>query len=199
MSASHEFSEQGQDWIQSVLTCLQNALKPYLTSEVDCQTLEDIAFDSHEACYTQDGLSICDLPPSDWGKVIKTIYTALSKKRVVLQSVMTGLNCFPTEVKRLYLYIIDDVYQSLSDYITNKIATLANIQDNTRIVLLDLQENKRASNLITVTFSILESWNETDISSYTAFTNFDDNIILQTYWNANVTTCDYTCYNEGNY
>jgi hypothetical protein len=62
------FSPKGDAWMVSVMYCLQKALVPYTMAahaSTSCADLQDFAFNSHPACYTKPGNSICFLPPSD--------------------------------------------------------------------------------------------------------------------------------------
>jgi hypothetical protein len=70
------FSDQGEAWKSSVMGCLQRALVPYTTAafaKTSCSTVEDFAFNSHPACYTDPSNSICFLPPSDVLEVLSVI------------------------------------------------------------------------------------------------------------------------------
>lgn len=72
----------GHDWVNSTLTCLEQALVPIIESEINdisCQSIKLDAFDSHPICYTGGGgsiptsSSICFLPPSDVKCILSTI------------------------------------------------------------------------------------------------------------------------------
>ena len=65
------FSSEGQQWIDSVKLCLQNASLPLLNDPSSC--IHTTAFDSHPKCYLgNDGEydSICDLSASDKYQVV---------------------------------------------------------------------------------------------------------------------------------
>ena len=77
-----KFSWQGQMWINSVKLCLQNDLLPVLNNKAnyDCDTLKSFAFSTHAKCYLGNNgefYSICDLGLSDWGLILKTIYSGI--------------------------------------------------------------------------------------------------------------------------
>ena len=65
-----DFSDAGKAWRDSTLVCLQEAIVPDLNiveppQACNCSAMRQKAFDSHVACYTQPGKSICDLPVDD--------------------------------------------------------------------------------------------------------------------------------------
>ena len=70
------FSPKGDAWMVSVMYCLQKALVPYTMpahASTSCADLQDFAFNSHPACYTKPGNSICFLPPSDVLTVMEVV------------------------------------------------------------------------------------------------------------------------------
>ncbi len=69
------FPVAGNDWRDSVRTCLQEELEDYFfTSDApkDCSTLRAFAFDSHPSCYTS-GPSFCGLKPQSVIRIGLTI------------------------------------------------------------------------------------------------------------------------------
>jgi hypothetical protein len=68
-------SAKGIAWRDSVMHCLHEELVPYAraANRASCDTIVDVAFDSHPRCYTKPDNSICFLSPSDTFKVIGTI------------------------------------------------------------------------------------------------------------------------------
>ena len=65
----NDLSEAGILWRNETLVCLQEALVPTLSGNSPintCSELDELAFDSHPACYTNINMSICDLSLSDW-------------------------------------------------------------------------------------------------------------------------------------
>jgi hypothetical protein len=78
------FSNEGKLWVDKVRKCLQVKLAPYIKpeSDVTCEELEKIAFESHSPCYLEpDGISgessgICALGLKDWIQVFFTIKSA---------------------------------------------------------------------------------------------------------------------------
>ena len=75
----------GNEWINSTLLCLQQALVPIIESDdindMSCRSIKLDAFDSHSTCYTGGGgstpsaPSVCFLPPSDVKCILSTIDT----------------------------------------------------------------------------------------------------------------------------
>ena len=64
-------SSAGKAWRNATLRCLQEEIVPLLpkdgeSDKCDCKDMQERAFDSHVACYTQATNSICALPASDW-------------------------------------------------------------------------------------------------------------------------------------
>lgn len=73
------FSSVGQQWVDGVRRCLQQALLLILVDDTHiytCQEIKQIAFDSHAPCYLNPGPgmpSICDITCRDWFRVFFTI------------------------------------------------------------------------------------------------------------------------------
>lgn len=75
--------DAGDEWVNSTLSCLQQALLPITesndTSDFSCRSIKVDAFDSHSICYTGGGLpsplepSVCFLPYSDVRCILGTI------------------------------------------------------------------------------------------------------------------------------
>ena len=78
----NSFSNDGKIWVDKVRKCLQLKLAQYIKpwSDVTCEELEKIAFESHNPCYLEpDGLKssgICALRRDDWIQVFFTIKSA---------------------------------------------------------------------------------------------------------------------------
>lgn len=75
--ANAGFSPAGEKWRDKTLVCLQEKIVPHLDISsapvCDCSAMRTIAFNSHVACYTQTGASICDLSVADLNEVRKVI------------------------------------------------------------------------------------------------------------------------------
>ncbi|KZT21859.1 hypothetical protein NEOLEDRAFT_1138874 [Neolentinus lepideus HHB14362 ss-1] len=65
-----KLSTAGQTWMLNTMHCLQTALIPEATGEVQmtCQELEETAFETHAGCYIGSGL--CKLSPEDWVTIV---------------------------------------------------------------------------------------------------------------------------------
>lgn len=74
------FTQKGVRWRNSTMRCLQEAIVPELDlsepPRCDCRRMRRIAFDSHVACYTQPGASICLLPEIDLLQIQAVIDTS---------------------------------------------------------------------------------------------------------------------------
>lgn len=77
-----KLSGQGKVWRDGTLRCLQETIVPQLDG-CNCQKMQTTAFDSHVACYTQNGNSICDLPTGDWVDILNATdpLTALTDQK----------------------------------------------------------------------------------------------------------------------
>jgi hypothetical protein len=64
-------SPAGKQWIDNVLVCLQVSLRDRIDSATSCEDVRVRAFDSHPACYVDNGF--CSLPWSDWLAVVATV------------------------------------------------------------------------------------------------------------------------------
>lgn len=75
--ANTALSTQGKAWRDSTLVCLQESIVPKLdisaNPSCNCEQMRTIAFNTHVACYTKPGASICDLPASDVAAIAKTV------------------------------------------------------------------------------------------------------------------------------
>jgi hypothetical protein len=64
------FSSAGKQWVHDVRLCLQNALLPETDCESTCKKIQDDAFNSHPACYANNG--VCTLY-GDWYHIIQIV------------------------------------------------------------------------------------------------------------------------------
>ena len=75
--ANSSLSSQGQAWRDSTLVCLQESIVPKLDISANptcsCGEMRTFAFNTHVACYTKPGASICELPSSDVTAIAKTV------------------------------------------------------------------------------------------------------------------------------
>lgn len=86
-----QFSASGNKWRDSTLRCLQESIVPKLPKNVgdacNCGDMKQIAFESHVACYTTPGASICDLPTADINQIrsivdLKDWFDAAGRKQM---------------------------------------------------------------------------------------------------------------------
>jgi hypothetical protein len=91
---SSALSKAGVAWRDSTLHCLQEKIVPLLppdgqAASCNCGSMQQQAFDTHVACYTQPKNSICDLPDSDWAVIfnaaggVRSLVDAKSRKQIV--------------------------------------------------------------------------------------------------------------------
>lgn len=88
-----KFSGKGQNWIRNTKKCLQEALAPYVNTNITEDTLKDKAFASHTRCYVDNGL--CELPVSDWKEIVSTVGDALLSEFLKTGDnvIQTGAEC----------------------------------------------------------------------------------------------------------
>lgn len=112
-----QFTPAGQDWVNSVMSCLQKALIPILTCDPTCSSIKSGAFASHTACYVNAG--VCNLAVEDF-KLILTIvgkdpHTYDELWKALSQMVATGVTCVPTIGSRIQSYIDQLIKQEAQD------------------------------------------------------------------------------------
>ena len=90
-----QFSSKGQKWVLDTMQCLQDALVPEATGQVNttCQALSAKAFGTHAACYIDSGF--CRLPCADWRMLENVIglQTIFHNWDAFLQALETALAC----------------------------------------------------------------------------------------------------------
>jgi hypothetical protein len=71
----NRFSAQGEIWRNATLICLQRelAFRDWDSDPLTCREIKDFAFDSHPVCYTQPGVSVCELDVPDLKLILNTI------------------------------------------------------------------------------------------------------------------------------
>ncbi|MFC3228354.1 hypothetical protein ACFOGJ_14015 [Marinibaculum pumilum] len=72
------FTAAGRAWRDGTLRCLQERIALELEEDLsdgncDCAGMRRFAFQTHVACYTQPGGSICALPPGDLSRIGQVI------------------------------------------------------------------------------------------------------------------------------
>jgi hypothetical protein len=107
-SSEHRFSEKGNAWRLTTLGCLQRALTGFMSPDTvangsSCSTIEQIAFDSHPACYTQSVASLCDLNILDWRIVFSVIDVKdMVGQKALKQMVEVGKTCAAGIVRDMF-------------------------------------------------------------------------------------------------
>jgi hypothetical protein len=85
-------TRRGQQWIDDVLVCLQRDLRASIDSGTSCPDIRTIAFDTHPACYVENGF--CTLSPWDVAQVVWSIDSSdLVGRDAARQVVTTALDC----------------------------------------------------------------------------------------------------------
>jgi hypothetical protein len=114
-------SNQGKNWRDSTLRCLQERIVPELPADgqadsCDCQSIQIKAFDIHVACYTQNGASICDLPAADWALIFDAIdpVQSLQDQKSRKQIVEVAKVCLPIVAGQVKT-IVQNIISKLTD------------------------------------------------------------------------------------
>ena len=89
-------SPAGQQFLHDVRRCLMNVMEAEIPTSATCAAVSQAGFDSHPRCYVMSGF--CDLPVSDWWRVLATISPADVSFRQLLT---TGLGCLANRTSRL--------------------------------------------------------------------------------------------------
>jgi hypothetical protein len=101
------FSPAGQEWLWDVMTCLQNQLIPIASNPgtTTCPELKKFAISSHFPCYTAKESSICDIPPSDWARLLVIIKKELSDIETWKLAALVGDKCAKGYVARIFDFL----------------------------------------------------------------------------------------------
>ncbi|KAG4067139.1 hypothetical protein HA402_000130 [Bradysia odoriphaga] len=79
---SNRFSAPGQEWLESVMYCLQSVLVPVANGKevMNCIEIREFAITSHYNCYINPGgnHSICTIPRTDWIQLFIIIVNELN-------------------------------------------------------------------------------------------------------------------------
>jgi hypothetical protein len=87
-----KFSQDGVDWIYTVMVCLQKGLFEECTLKGSCQketrakTCEHIVeftLEFHPGCYIESGIGVCNLPFKDQLSIWKTVAPFLTRRETV--------------------------------------------------------------------------------------------------------------------
>ena len=82
------YSQEGKEWVYSVMVCLQKGLIEecslndncdIATPRVSCQHIVDFTLDYHPGCYIGSGVGVCNLSFSDKWKIWKTVNPFMTK------------------------------------------------------------------------------------------------------------------------
>lgn len=82
-------SDAGKVWLDSARRCLMEEVELQVEHEHSCSDIQQIAFDSHPACYMDAGF--CSLPWGDMWSVFMTVDPTDVEMRQVFS---TGIGCF---------------------------------------------------------------------------------------------------------
>ncbi len=90
--ARPRMTRAGQAWIDGVLVCLQEELRADIDASTSCDDIRHIAFDTHPACYIEQGF--CSLSLWDVANVVWTVNaTDWLSHDAARQVVRTALGC----------------------------------------------------------------------------------------------------------
>ncbi len=142
--SSSKLSEEGIQWRNATLICLQKDLVAPLRKgpeNLSCDELQTLAFDSHPGCYTQPGQSICALPISDWRVIASVVdfgdYATFNSLRQVKEVLLTCATSLHFEFQGVRNELI-------SSRLTKKHGTEAEVQSH-QVRAIELQS--RAASL----------------------------------------------------
>lgn len=83
------FSQEGHDWIYTVMVCLQKGLIDECEIEGNCEKetrkktcdyITDFTLNFHPGCYTNSGVGVCKLPTRDKINIWRTVGKYLTKR-----------------------------------------------------------------------------------------------------------------------
>jgi len=90
--ARGKFTQDGVDWIYSVMVCLQKGLFEECAVKGNCQKedrakacehIVEFTLEFHPGCYINSGVGVCKLPLSDQLAIWKTVRPYLSKRETI--------------------------------------------------------------------------------------------------------------------
>ena len=106
--ARPHMTARGQQWIDTVLVCLQRDLRDSIDANTTCDDIRATAFDSHPACYLDAGF--CTLSPWDIAQVVWTIdLRDWASRDAARQVVTTAIGCggqYAQTIRALFWYLI---------------------------------------------------------------------------------------------
>lgn len=87
------YSQEGKEWVYSVMVCLQKGLiteceidgncefaSPAPSARVSCQHIVDFTLDYHPGCYINSGVGVCNLSFRDKWRIWNTVYPFMTKR-----------------------------------------------------------------------------------------------------------------------
>jgi len=93
-------------WMRYVRSCLQTAASPLVyDSELSCDDLQNAAFESHVACYTAPGSSICTNPGA-WWDIVQIVGPELLGYTPSTAAIMGNVASVVVECGRQYASIV---------------------------------------------------------------------------------------------
>jgi hypothetical protein len=104
-----KFSPQGQKWIYSVMTCLQEKIVPLVeaNTKMTCDKFRSFAYGTHPGCYTLPENSICRLP-QDWAKLLVIIRQELFDPATFKQAIAVARACGSQFFQAIFDAVDDD-------------------------------------------------------------------------------------------
>lgn len=77
------FSDEGQKWVSAAGFCLQKFLQDEIVAgtinaTTSCQYVKDVALSSHKDCYTKINPSICEIPITDWIRILYLVRSSFN-------------------------------------------------------------------------------------------------------------------------
>ncbi|KAJ3308258.1 CCR4-NOT regulatory complex component [Boothiomyces sp. JEL0838] len=108
-----QYTPKGQEWLKSVMMCLQQKLVPLVEGDMSfktCDALRQYAYGTHPYCYTLPGETICEISPLDWARLLVTIRSELLDPATYKQAVAVAVSC-----GKDYARLIADAGEGLLD------------------------------------------------------------------------------------
>ena len=151
-------SVEGTAWRDQTILCLQSALKPYLIENGGsaCVAISSLAIGSHSKCFLNSGISVCDLPWTDWVQLSAVLDASVCSDlsmglQIADQASIIVKSCYSGKGKQLSL--IDDPSVTYPNQVHSILAdlralvgptvmlTLTGISQGSTIIHLDVRSN----------------------------------------------------------
>ncbi|KAJ3325670.1 CCR4-NOT regulatory complex component [Boothiomyces sp. JEL0866] len=91
-----QYTPKGQEWLKSVMMCLQQQLVPLVQGDMSfqsCDAMRQYAYGTHPYCYTLPGETICEISPLDWARLLVTIRSELLDPATYKQAAAVAVSC----------------------------------------------------------------------------------------------------------